>query len=118
MAERHIIELIDDLDNTPIGEAGGRHTFALDNRTWEIDLSAENVEKLREALAPFIKVGRRPSSTTDKTASASIPKGRARSQDETNAIREWARSNGYEVSNRGRIAESTIQAYHVAASRL
>ncbi|MCS3442147.1 histone-like nucleoid-structuring protein Lsr2 [Microbacterium phyllosphaerae] len=109
MAERHIIELLDDLDRAVIVGAGGRHTFSLDEHTWEIDLSESNLKRLRDALQPFIEVGRkRPSGARHVR---SVPKGRARSPEETNAIREWARERGFEVSERGRIAEAVIEAY-------
>ncbi|PRB17258.1 Lsr2 family protein [Microbacterium sp. MYb62] len=115
MAQRHIVELIDDLDQTPIDGAGGSHTFALDGREYEIDLSEANADRLRGALAPFIGAGRRVGSS--KIASASAPtRGRARSRNETDAIRVWARRNGYEVSDRGRIAESVLNAYRSQAT--
>lgn len=114
MAQRHVIELLDDIDQTVIQDAGGTHTFALDGRTWEIDLSEANLERLHEALAPFIKAGRRRTSTGD-TRTSQVAKGRARSQEETHAIRRWARANGYAVNDRGRIAESIIEAFRASA---
>ena len=76
MAQRRIVELIDDLDETII-EDGGTQTFALNGTTYEIDLSTANAEKMREALAPFIEAGRRvrriPSSRRAKTG---LSKGR------------------------------------------
>jgi hypothetical protein len=49
--------LTDDLDASTDGVA--THNFALDDVTWEIDLSEANLEQLREALRPFIAAGRR-----------------------------------------------------------
>ena len=109
MAQRHVIELVDDLDQTLINNNGGAHTFALDGRTYDIDLTDENAEKLSAALAPFIAVARR----SDKPAPR--VRGRARTKSQTDAIREWARANGYDVSDRGRIAESIIEAYKNAS---
>ncbi|MFT4211267.1 MAG: Lsr2 family protein [Microbacterium sp.] len=59
MAKRVSVELVDDLDGTPItnGE-GGTIVFSLERRSYEIDLSDANQAKLREALAPFIDAGR------------------------------------------------------------
>ena len=34
------------------------------------------------------------------------------SRDQNQAIREWANKNGYEVSERGRIPSSIVEAYH------
>lgn len=111
MAQRHVIQLIDDLDQTLIDEGGATHTFAIDGRSYEIDLSAENAEKLRESLAPFVAVARR--SARDATPTS---RKRSRSKGETDAIRAWARDHGYEVNDRGRISESVIAAYRRTAS--
>ncbi|WP_313362666.1 histone-like nucleoid-structuring protein Lsr2 [Microbacterium sp.] len=46
MAQRRIVELIDDLDDTTI-EDGGTQTFSLNGTAYEIDLSAANLEKMR-----------------------------------------------------------------------
>lgn len=114
MAQRHIVELIDDIENTPVDSGGGTHTFALDGREYEIDLNEANVERLREALAPFIEAGRRLSSKSRAVGSQRLAPGRARSREETEAIRTWARQHSHEVSDRGRIAESVIHAYQNA----
>ncbi|MGV2984397.1 histone-like nucleoid-structuring protein Lsr2 [Microbacterium sp. AGC85] len=107
MAQRRTVELIDDLDETTI-EDGGTHTFALNGARYEIDLSAENAEKLREALAPFIDAGRRV-----KGAPAGRPsRTKKTTSDGTNAIRAWAQENGYVVSDRGRIAAHVVAAYN------
>lgn len=111
MAQRRIVELIDDLDETTI-EDGGTTTFALNGTTYEIDLSAANLERLRDALSPFIQAGRR---VRPGSAKKSAP-GRSSKQSNTdlNAIRTWARNNGYTVSDRGRIAAPIIEAYRSA----
>ncbi|MGV3712852.1 histone-like nucleoid-structuring protein Lsr2 [Pseudolysinimonas sp.] len=58
MARRTIIQLVDDLDGTVIDE-GRTVTFALGTKTYEIDLTAENVTRLQDALDPYIRAGRR-----------------------------------------------------------
>lgn len=104
MAQRQIVELIDDLDETVI-EDGGTQTFALNGTAYEIDLTLTNAEKLREALAPFIDAARRVrQAPTQRSASG-------RSTEDLNAIRQWARENGYTVSDRGRIAADIVAAY-------
>lgn len=110
MAKRHIVELIDDLDKKVIDDGGRTHVFSLDGRAYEIDLSSENGGKLRDALEPFIKAGRRSASGAD--TSPATP--RTRNRNELIAIREWARQNGHDVSDRGRIADSVIEAYRAA----
>ncbi len=106
MAQRRIVELIDDLDQSTIDE-GGTVTFELNGTSYEIDLTNANPEKLRDALAPFIKAGRRVRPLASRGSSAVAPP----SADERGTIRTWARRNGYAVSDRGRIAADIVAAY-------
>lgn len=108
MAKRHIVELVDDLDQTLIDDSGGTNTFALNGRTYEIDLTAANAHRLEEALAPFVDAARRVSSGSPTPSRGSA---RARTREETDAIRAWAREHGHAVSDRGRISETIISAY-------
>jgi hypothetical protein len=96
--------LSDDIDET----TDGVHTvtFAHEGVSYEIDLSPENREKLEQALAPFKSNGRRANSS-------SKPRPRGGKED-LNAIREWAKKNGYSVADRGRVAENIRQAYYSA----
>ncbi|MGW7674267.1 histone-like nucleoid-structuring protein Lsr2 [Streptomyces sp. NPDC054775] len=94
--------LTDDLTGA---EAEETVTFALDGKAYEIDLSTKNADKLREALADFVKAGRRTGGKRSRARKLS-----GRSQD-TAAIRSWARENGYEVSERGRVSATIREAY-------
>lgn len=112
MAQKIQVILIDDLDGGPADETVN---FGLDGTSYEIDLSTENVEKLREALAPWVGHARRLGRTQlrsrrARTGSASAPA----SGPSANTIREWARANGYTVSERGRIAADVREAYEAA----
>lgn len=112
MAQKTIVSLIDDLDGT---EADETVRFGLDGAQYEIDLSEKNATTLREALAPFVASARR----VGGRASASRKSGRGSARrsggtDRTADIREWARANGYQVSDRGRIASNIVQAYDAA----
>ena len=111
MAKQVITLLTDDLDG---GEADRTVEFGLDGVNYTIDLSEKNAGKLRKALDPFLnaatRVGRSGlASPARRSAPAST--GRA-SRDQNQAIREWASKNGYEVSERGRIPSSIVEAYH------
>src|ERR687893_1012606 len=113
MAQQTTGRFIDDLNGS---DAVGTVTFSLDNRSYEIDLSDENTDKLHDALAPFIEHGR-------KAGGRSGGRGRTRGQapmtdtparsnrGETHAIREWARQNGHKVNDRGRIPKAVLEAY-------
>jgi hypothetical protein len=56
VATRITKTVIDDFDGT---DAAGTYRFALEDATFEIDLSEANLARLRDALTPFISAGRR-----------------------------------------------------------
>jgi Lsr2 len=102
MAQRVHIVLEDDIDG---GDATETLLFGLDGISYEIDLSEKNASKLRDSLAKYIGSARRTS-----------PRGRRSSRRSaagptTAQIREWARSNGHPVSDRGRISAEVRAAY-------
>jgi len=108
MAQITQVKLVDDLDG---GEAAESLAFSLDGKSYEIDLSDTHAAALRDAFAPFITNARR-AGMGPKVASRqrmSMRTGRAR--EETAAIREWANANGLEVSTRGRISSTVLEAY-------
>ena len=111
MAQKHIVQLIDDLDGGPADETVN---FALDGSNYEIDLSEKNAARLREAFAEFAASGRRVNRGS-RARSGAAPR-RARNgrgdREQTAAIREWARKNGYKVGEKGRIPGDVLQAYN------
>lgn len=114
MAQKVTVTLVDDLDG---GTAEETVEFGIDGVTYEIDLSNDNAAKLRDALAGYVAHARRAGGR--RRASAAAPKrsggGRASVDREQNAaMREWARKNGYKVSDRGRIPAEVVEAYHKA----
>lgn len=108
--KKQITQLVDDLDGSVIEQGGRTITFALEGRSYEIDLSDANAERLRAALAPFISAGRSTSSTR---ASGARRSSRAASG-ELAAIRSWAQSHGFSVGDRGRISAEVREAYERA----
>jgi hypothetical protein len=112
MAQKVITVLTDDTDGTVIERGQGETiTFGVDGALYEIDLSADNAAALRDAIAPYIKVGRRAgaSSGTSKSTGGRRKSGSAgtsASKNNTQAVREWAKANSLEVSERGRISGS------------
>ncbi|HET8769131.1 Lsr2 family protein [Phycicoccus sp. M110.8] len=109
MAQRVNIVLEDDLDGS---EADETVSFALDGTTYEIDLSAANAAKLRDALAPYVGHARRASG---RRAPARSTSGRsAGAKRDLADVREWARANGHQVSDRGRISAEIQAAYDKA----
>jgi hypothetical protein len=111
MAKQVITLLTDDLEG---GDADRTLEFGLDGMNYTIDLSEKNAGKLRKALDPYLtaasKVGR---TGTNGRISARAPAAPTRAnRDQNQAIREWATRNGYEVSERGRIPASIVEAFH------
>ncbi|WP_328990616.1 Lsr2 family protein [Kribbella sp. NBC_01245] len=110
MAQKIQVLLEDDLDG---GKADETVTFGLDGTTFEIDLSKKNAAKLRDALAAYVGAGRRVSGRRGAAAGRGA-RGRGRSATDSADIRAWAKENGYEVSERGRISAEVRAAYNEA----
>jgi hypothetical protein len=108
MAQRIQTLLIDDLDG---GEAAGTVRFGLDGTEYEIDLSAEHDDELRKSLQRYLAHARRIGGTA-RTA-ARTPRGGAAV--DTAKVREWAKEQGIEVKDRGRIPASVVEQYQTAA---
>ena len=102
MAKQTTVVLVDDLDGS---EATEQVEFAVDGKSYEIDLTASNASKLRDALAPYVEAGRkraRSGKTYRRTSVAPDPA----------AVRAWARSHGMEVPPRGRIPKKVYEAFN------
>ncbi len=102
---------IDDIDGT---EAEGTVRFGLNGTDYEIDLSAAHAADLRGALAPFIAASRK--------AAASRGPGRAGRKTtagrlDTGNVREWAKTQGLEVKDRGRVRAEIVARYREATER-
>jgi hypothetical protein len=108
MAQRVQTLFIDDLDGS---EAQGTVQFGLDGTDYEIDLSAAHAEALRKALARYVEAARK--------VPVARRQGRARRQSSSNGVnnaqvREWARSQGVEVKERGRIPAELVVKFRAA----
>jgi len=107
LARITIVQLTDDIDGSAAAETV---RFAVDGRTYEIDLSTEHAESLRDSLAQFVAAARRAG-----RADASSRRGHDRPGQpqggNSSAVRAWARENGVPVSGRGRIPEAVLAQY-------
>jgi hypothetical protein len=111
MAQRVNVVLVDDIDES---EAAETVSFGLDGVQYEIDLSEENAASLRDALGPYIgharrAGGRRRGSGPGRTAAAARASGPSAAE-----VRAWARENGHDVPDRGRVSAEVRQAYDAA----
>jgi len=119
MAQRVNVVLVDDIDGS---EAAETVVFGLDGAQYEIDLSADNADSLREALAPYVGHGRRAGGRRRSSAGGGrAPAGRSGGTSGGNAggasaadVRAWARENGWDVPERGRVAGEVREAYDAA----
>jgi len=122
MAQKVQVILVDDVDG---GEAAETVSFALDGVSYEIDVSEENAGALREALAPWVgharRVGGRSGGGRARSTSSSGGSSRSRGSSsggggrhDLSDVRSWARENGYQVSDRGRVSSEVITAYEKA----
>lgn len=101
MAQRVRVDLVDDLDGAPAEESVN---FSLDGVNYVIDLSSDNAAKLREEFAPWVGAARR---TGGRRTRGRRPTGGPTA----NEIRNWAREEGLEVSDRGRVPNEVREAY-------
>jgi hypothetical protein len=117
MARRIVHQLVDDLDGTVL-EAGEGETvlFSLDGIAYEIDLTDANAAALRDALQPYVAAARSISSRSGGSRGVGSRPRRPSNQQDLGAIRQWARDNGHQVSDRGRIPASVIEAFEAAQS--
>jgi hypothetical protein len=114
-----LLDDIDDIDDIDGSKADETLAYGLDGTSYEIDVSAEHAEKLRASLAKFIlksrRVGRGRVTATARARGATTPARGDRAQNQ--AIRDWAKSKGLEVSDRGRIPANIIEQYEAEAGR-
>lgn len=115
MAQKVTVTLVDDLDGT---EAEETVEFGLDGASYQIDLSEDNAERLRDALSEYVEHARR--SGGRKRGVVNRPAGRpartaSADREQNQAIRQWARKQGMKVSDRGRIPSEVIDAYNSQA---
>ena len=109
MAQKVQILLIDDLDGS---EADGTVRFGLDGTEYEIELNARHAQDLRDALARYVTAARRAGGGTRQPArSGRRPPA---TEPDTTEVREWARAQGIDVKDRGRIPAELIAKFKAA----
>jgi hypothetical protein len=116
MAQQVLVQFVDDLDGAP-GDDVSTVSFALDGATYEIDLRVENADRLRNSLADYVGSARRVGGRVKRAAAPAAAPARptdTRSKEQTKAIREWAKKNGFELADRGRIPATVIEAFEGA----
>jgi hypothetical protein len=110
MAQKIQTLFIDDIDG---GEADGTVRFALDGTEYEIDLNAKHSEDLRSALGKYVTHARKVGGSARRAATTTRG-GRRPSTVDTVAVRAWARENGYDIKDRGRVPADLVEKYQAA----
>lgn len=110
MAQRIQTLFVDDIDGS---EAEGTVRFGLDGAEYEIDLSVTHSEELHNALAPFAAHARKVGGTRR------VARGGRRnvSAIDTHKVREWAREQGIEIKERGRVPANIVEKYREATGQ-
>ena len=111
MAKKVQVLLVDDVDKS--SPADETVSFSLDGVSYEIDLTSANAGKLRDDFAVWIGHAERTGGRRSTSRAGGRSAGR---KQDLGAVREWARSNGYKVSDRGRISAEVQEAYDKANS--
>lgn len=118
MAKKTVVEYVDDLDGKPV------HIDQLHTIEWSwlgvdyvIDTSATNLEKIENGRVPVstllsksARVGGRRRSSAPKHHTNGR-QGPVVGADERTSIRQWAREQGYDIGDRGRISQQITAAY-------
>jgi hypothetical protein len=105
---------IDDIDG---GEAEGTVRFALDGAEYEIDLSSRHSEELRSALGKYVTHARKVGGAARRAGRAAGRSAKANGAVNTTEIRNWARENGYDIKDRGRVPADLVAKYQAATGK-
>ncbi|MFP5219667.1 MAG: histone-like nucleoid-structuring protein Lsr2 [Actinomycetes bacterium] len=119
MAQKVQVLLVCDLHDDEV-EGSETVAFGLDGSTYEIDVCEEHAAELRDAFAPYVGAARRAGRGAVAPAQRRGGRGAGRAgggagdKQRVQDIREWARANGFKVSDRGRLSAAVIEAYDAA----
>ena len=112
MAQKIQTLFIDDLDGSA---AEGTVRFGLDGTEYEIDLNARHAQELRDALARYQSAARRAGGAARRPARAAR-RGSASGLN-TTQVREWAKAQGIEVKDRGRVPAELVVKFKAATGQ-
>ena len=111
MAQKIQTLFIDDIDG---GAAEGTVRFGLDGTEYEIDLSTAHAEQLHAALQKYITHARKVGAAS---RAARGRRGPAANAIDTTAVRSWAREQGIDIKDRGRVPGDVVAKYREATGQ-
>jgi hypothetical protein len=118
MAQKVQVVLTCDLDDDEV-PAAQTVTFGYDGYSYAFELCEQHLEEFNEAMQAYIAAARVADGPRRRRAAATPGRTRrsaATSDASSGDIRTWARQNGYEISERGRIPAEIRSAYEEATS--
>ena len=109
MAQRTVVQLVDDFDGSELKRGEGDTVrVTLDGAEYEIDLSRENAQRMREEFRKWLDHGRRVGGRRSGS--------RTKSDVDSKAVRAWAASNNIALNERGRIPASVVEKFKAAGN--
>ena len=112
MAQKIQTVFVDDLDGS---EAEGTVRFGLDGTEYEIDLNAGHAQALRDTLAPYVRSARRSGGGARRPARGA--RRASASGLNTTEVREWAKAQGIDVKDRGRVPAELVVKFKAATTQ-
>lgn len=106
MAKQQVTYVTDDIDGSDNAETVQFSAFGVD---YTIDLGKKNRAKLEVALAPFVQAA-----TAVKAQRGSRGRSTRADKVQSAAVRDWARRNGHDVNDRGRVPAHVMEAFAAA----
>jgi hypothetical protein len=108
MARKQVTLFIDDITGQEASD-GATHTFSLNGVQYEIDLAPDTYDEMADAFGPYIKAARKVGASRRRRSPRVPHEGPSAGE-----VRQWAKDNGYEVNERGRVPAEVRQAYDAA----
>jgi hypothetical protein len=119
MAKKTIEIITSDLSGEELERGQGRTVvFSVEDSAYSIDLTDDEAKEFHETLSKYTSVASRRSSRpaqSRKSSGSNGSSGSGRTSEELAHVRAWAKENGYEVSERGRIKAEVLEAFDKAA---
>ncbi|MFE9122699.1 Lsr2 family protein [Streptomyces sp. NPDC007172] len=106
MAQKIVTIYTDDLTGEESAEAA-THQIVIDGVAYEVDLGPDSYDKFMEAVNPFLQAGRRI-----RRGAKAGPARQTGANNDTAAIRAWAKEKGYDINDRGRVPTEIREAYN------
>jgi hypothetical protein len=110
VARTTVTQITDDLDGS---KDATEVAFSFDGVDYTIDLSKKNAAAMAKALKPYLDAATKVTRRASRARRAGSSRAAGPRKDLA-AVREWARGQGLEVSDRGRVPAAVVEQYDAA----